>query len=421
MAWNIFKKKISYTADDTKNPKFCIMPWVHFHVAQNGNVIPCCQAPPHKVHSFGNINEKAIEEIWDSEAIQEFRRNMLSGKGDSRCKQCYIKEEQGWNSLRKISNEKFKTEIEQVPELGLKANKPVYFDLRFSNACNLKCRICGPWASSQWYKDAVAMGMRDSKDKALTLAIKNEDQFFEELLPLLKEAKEFYFAGGEPLMMEQHYRILQALIDCGNTEIQLSYNTNFSTFQYKDYQVLDFWKQFPHINIAASLDAEGKKAELLRKNLNWEKVIANRKTILAELPHIEFMVSPTVCIFNVEHLPDFHKNWVNQNLIFAEDFIPNVLINPKAYHLAVMPLEDQKKLKEKYRQHLDWYQIQKVNKTEKFEYTYKQFLSIKNQLGNSESPELIEELRMQTQKLDQLRMENSSQIFPELNSVLGNA
>ncbi|MFT6199613.1 MAG: MoaA/NifB/PqqE/SkfB family radical SAM enzyme, partial [Vicingaceae bacterium] len=35
---------------DKSDRNFCIMPWVHLHVSQNGNVIPCCQAPPHKIH-----------------------------------------------------------------------------------------------------------------------------------------------------------------------------------------------------------------------------------------------------------------------------------------------------------------------------------------------------------------------------------
>lgn len=424
MVFSLFKSKKGNQAsfkEEKKQDAFCIMPWVHFHLAQNGNVIPCCQAPPHKVHRFGNINEETIEEIWRGEAIKKFRENMLSGKGDVRCQQCYIKEEQGWKSLRMITNSKFRSEIEEVKRSRVEVDLPVYFDLRFSNACNLKCRICGPWASSQWYKDAVAMGMRNEEDKALTLAIKNEDDFFKELLPLLPSAKEFYFAGGEPLMMEQHYRILNALIECGNTDIQLSYNTNFSNFTFRQYNVLDYWKQFPNINIAASLDAEGERGELLRKNLVWGKVVENRRVIKKDLPHIEFMVSPTVCIFNVAHLPDFHKNWVEQELIHVEDFIPNVLINPKEYHISALPLEEQLQLKEKYKSHLDWMKEQKAVHEEKKDYTLKQFESIYQQLGKAYKPELAVELAKRSKQLDSLRNEDTKTIFPELNNILTSA
>ncbi|MBL4708650.1 MAG: twitch domain-containing radical SAM protein [Flavobacteriales bacterium] len=418
MRLNIFKQKAKkIESESTKTDTFCMMPWVHFHVAQNGNVIPCCQAPPHKVHRFGNINEQSISEIWKGEAIQTFRKKMLEGEKDVRCKQCYIKEEQGWKSLRQITNHKFKEERKAAEELGVNANEPVYFDLRFSNACNLKCRICGPWASSQWFKDAVALGMRQKGEKAITLAIKNEADFFKELSPLLSTAKEFYFAGGEPLMMEQHYQLLDALIACGNTDVQLTYNTNFSNFTFKNYNVLDYWKKFPNISIAASLDAEGKRGEFLRKNINWDKVLQNRRTIMAELGHIVFQISPTVCIFNVAHLPNFHKNWVEQGLIHVEDFIPNVLINPKEYHISALPLEEQVKLKAIYQTHIDWMKSQQYSHQEKYEYTLGQFESIFQQLGTHFNPKLITELTLKTQQLDVLRKEDTAEVFPELNSI----
>ena len=401
-----------------KSNSFCIMPWVHLHVAQNGNVIPCCQAPPHKVHRFGSINEQSIKDIWKSEPIKDFRNKMLSDEKDIRCKQCYIKEEQGWQSLRQVTNQKFKAEVQQIKTGALELSQPVYFDLRFSNACNLKCRICGPWASSQWYKDAVATGMRTKDDKALTLAVKDENQFFKELTPLLSSAKEFYFAGGEPLMMKQHYKVLDALINAGNTSIQLSYNTNFSTFVYRDYNVLNYWKKFPNVSISASLDAEGKRGELLRKNLNWDKVIQNRKMLLKEVPYINFQIAPTVCIFNVSHLPDFHKNWVEQKLIKVEDFTPTLLIHPKEYQINGLPKEIQLKLKEKYQAHIDWMKHQMVEQKEKFDSTLAQFKSIAQQLGVNAKNELTVELMDKTQQLDKLRNENTIEIFPELKSAL---
>tara|TARA_B110000046_G_scaffold108222_1_gene115578 strand:+ start:32043 stop:32285 length:243 start_codon:yes stop_codon:yes gene_type:complete len=80
------------------------MPWVHLHVSQNGNVIPCSQAPPHKMHRFGNANEQSITEIWEGQAINSFGQKMLNNEQDYRCKQCYLKEESGAKSLRGITN-----------------------------------------------------------------------------------------------------------------------------------------------------------------------------------------------------------------------------------------------------------------------------------------------------------------------------
>lgn len=391
------------------------MPWVHLHISQNGNVIPCCQAPPHKVHRFGNINEQSISEIWESEAMETFRLKMLNNEKDHRCKQCYIKEEQGFKSLREITNEKYSKETAEVIELGkLLDDKPLFFDIRFSNACNLKCRICGPWASSQWYKDAVALGMRSTDKKALSVAINNENEFFKELLPILPEAKEFYFAGGEPLMMEQHYKVLDALIDCGNTNIKLAYNTNFSTLNFKDKSAVHYWKHFKNIELTASLDAEAEKGEYLRKNLNWNKVLQNRQVLFKELPHIQFQLAPTVCIFNVAHLPEFHKSWVNQKLISVEDFQPNILINPKEYQINVLPTEKQTNLKPAYAIHLEWIKQQPYKNLEKRDLCIAQFESILSQLGNQANNKIVDSFKIKTEQLDLLRKENVDLTFPDL-------
>lgn len=399
-------------------PSFCIMPWVHFYVAQNGNVTPCCQAPPQKVHRFGNVNEQGIAEIWSGEEINAFRKKLLSGEKDIRCQQCYTKEAEGVRSMRQNTNQKYSDQVTKIiQEKTLHSEAPTYFDIRFSNACNLKCRICGPWASSQWHKDAVALGMRKKGENPSSFAIKNEDSFFEELTPFLSSATEFYFAGGEPLLMEQHYRVLSALIACENTDIRLEYNTNFSTLQYKEYQVIDYWKHFSNVHVAASLDAEGEKGELLRKNLNWNKVLANRKRLQQEAPHVSFKITPTVCVFNVAHLPEFHRNWVAEGLIQVEDFVPNMLIHPKEYHINLLPVEEQQRIKLLYQEHLEWIDAQKADDQKRFDAMRFQFNSIIELLDTPSHPNSTHKFIQRTQQLDQLRKENSAKTFPELAPI----
>ncbi len=399
---------------------FCIIPWVHLHVSQNGNVIPCCQAPPHKVHRFGNVNEQSIAEIWNGEAINSFRQKMLNNEPDHRCKQCYLKEESGAKSLREITNEKFSTKVYEVQERGMAYESvPIHFDVRFSNACNLKCRICGPWASSQWHKDAIAIGMRKKDSKALSVALHDEASFFEQLLPLIPEAKEFYFAGGEPLMMEQHYKVLDALIACGNTSIRLSYNTNFSTLEFKNYKVIDYWKQFENIHVTASLDGEAEQGEFLRKNLKWGQVIQNRELCLKELPHVQFKIAPTVCVFNVSHLPNFHKNWVKQGYIKVDDFIPNILIHPKEYQINVLPSAEQKALIPIYETHLSWIQNQGLLDMERGAECTQQFKTILAQLATTVAePKTVDSFKEKSLLLDALRKENTAHLFHELDSLL---
>lgn len=409
----------SNSKTDKSDRNFCIMPWIHLHVSQNGNVIPCCQAPPHKVHRFGNVNEQSVAQIWNGQTINSFRLKMLNDEKDYRCKQCHLKEESGAKSLRQITNEKFSEKVTQVKKAGMSiASVPIHFDVRFSNACNLKCRICGPWASSQWHKDAVATGMRKKGSKALSLAVEDENSFFEQIIPLLPEAKEFYFAGGEPLMMEQHYKVLDALIACGNTSIRLSYNTNFSTLQFKQYNVIEYWKQFENVHLTASLDAEEQQGEFLRKNIKWEQVLKNRKVCLKELPHLKFQIAPTACVFNVSQLPQFHKNWVKLGFINVEGFIPNILIHPKEYQLNILPLKEQLNLRPLYESHIKWIKNQEFLNVENHIECLQQFRTILNQLGRVAEPKFINSFKEKTTLLDSLRSENTVELFQELDQIL---
>lgn len=401
------------------------MPWVHLHVTQYGTVTPCCQAPWQAEHAFGDINKESIDEIWNGKGIRTFRKSMLKDQMDDRCERCYVKEASGWKSLRQITNEKYKDHLDRVKGTDRKGRtpgqQPIYLDIRFSNICNLKCRICGPWSSSQWYKDAVTLGMIDPKSAPLTYATENEDAFFEQLAALAPELEEIYFAGGEPLLMEQHYRLLDLLIEGGHTDLYLQYNTNFSSLNLKGVDVLLKWKHFRKVGIAASLDGMGKRGEYLRKNLDWDQVIANRQRILAEAPEIEFFISPTLCSYNLLHIPDFHRTWVEEGFLNPEDFYPSLLVQPEPFNIRVLPEAIKAEAREKYTAHLSWMESQTPGSADRMAECLKMFRNLLVHLDSEDMTDRLPELRERTGKLDKIRGEKAEEIFPELSSVLAGA
>jgi radical SAM protein with 4Fe4S-binding SPASM domain len=418
----IFKINKFKNVTELKNSKtFCIMPWVHFHVTQYGTVTPCCQAPWQEDQAFGNINEQSIKEIWQGEKIKKFRKTILEGKIDKRCESCFIREKDGFTSLRKITNEKYNHKHDLVlatNKLGEIGNAmPIYFDIRFSNVCNLRCRICGPWSSSSWFNDAIKLGMIKEDAKALTYSFSNVELFFKQLDEMIDSIEEIYFAGGEPIVMEEHYTLLYKLIKRNRTDVRLTYNTNFSSFEFKQHNIFELWKQFKTISIAASLDASEKRGEFLRKNLNWNDVIANRQLILKELPHIEFVVSATLNIYNVLHLPDFHKEWVEKKLIQVEDFIPTLLVKPLELSVRILPTDFKLAVIAKYKEHLNWIEsIASVNR-EKRIYMIIQFENIIKALSVLDATESIDLFRKNSQAMDKVRDEKTLDIFPELKAL----
>lgn len=418
-SYQICKKSKVY-----ENPVFCIMPWVHFHITQYGTVTPCCQAPWQEEEAFGNINEMSIDKIWNNSPIKSFRKNVLSGKVDKRCESCFLKEKSGYTSLRQITNHKYHTKF----DLALESSKnnynvntsPIYFDIRFSNVCNLKCRICGPWSSSSWYTDALELGMIDRNSSALTKSFTNTKLFFDQFKKVIDSLEELYFAGGEPLVTDEHYQILQLLINQNKTDVRLTYNTNFSSLKYKNYDIIKLWKHFPNISVAASLDASGNRGELLRKNLRWADVVHNRLLIKSELPHIEFIVSPTLNAYNLFHLPDFHLEWVSQDLIKVEDFIPTLLVKPQELSILSLPNNYKAKVLEKYKIHLEWILVQPSFNQIKREHMIKQFENIIQTLSIQSDKNLIQLFENNFEALDNLRQESTLSVFPELKELFTN-
>lgn len=400
-----------------EHPTFCMMPFVHLHVTQLGTVTPCCQTPWQEEHAFGNANTQSLEEIWQGEKMNTFRAQMLRGERDSRCERCYAKEVTGWKTLRNITNKNYAHHLERVKQTDKKGSMqnaaPVYYDLRFSNVCNYRCRICGPWSSSKWHKDAKALGMTEA-ESSLTHATADSEGIFRQFEDNIDQVEELYFAGGEPLIMDEHYRLLELLIKHGKRSVRLMYNTNFSTFTHKHWNALELWKQFDHINLAASLDAMGPRAELLRKEQDWEKVMENLKQLRQEAPHVKFMVSPTVYVLNVQQLPDFHRSMVDAGHIPVEDFVPTLLMQPEYYNIQALPLEVKEAVREKVTKHIEWIESQPSGHEEKKAYVRQTYLNLLEHMDHVDQSHLLPELRKRTNALDQLRNEQSAAVFPEL-------
>ena len=104
-----------------------------------------------------------------------------------------------------------------------------YFDLRFTNICNFKCRTCNSAFSSQWEFENLKRKLPNARvfDK------NNKPEFLKEILDHVPYMETAYFAGGEPLITEEHYILLEEMIRLGKTDIQLSYNSNASNLKFK--------------------------------------------------------------------------------------------------------------------------------------------------------------------------------------------
>ena len=396
----------------TDNGVFCMMPWVHTHFWPNGNAYPCCLSDSSIV--MGNANHSSISDIWNGQPMRDLRRNMLDGLPSKACARCYDLEQAGMQTLRQQSNIDYAhhagTVDSTLPDGTVPQVNMAYLDVRFSNICNLRCRTCGPELSSGWYDDTLKL--REGYDLPRIMNINRTGDFWDQLLPLLDHTEEVYFAGGESLLTEEHYRILDHWIATGHTSVRIRYTTNFTVLDYKQRDLFELWRHFPDIKISASLDGSHARAEYLRKNMVWSAVVANRQRMIAELPHMQFHITPTVSLMNVWHLPDFQREWVELGLIGVDDIRINVLTRPEHSSTKVLPSWLKKPAELRIRAHMDWL-CQRHAAAD----TLAQWQSVITFMTSGDDHRLVTDFLKHHSSIDSLRSESLFDVFPEIKTI----
>ncbi len=354
------------------SPTFCTLPWMHLMVQPNGNIQPCCMTP-HDM-PIGNTKDSTLKEAWNSLSMKGIRKKMLKGERPMLCNRCYMMEDNGAISPRVNLTEKFSRHIDKLikntdPQTGHNSDFTLkYWDFRFSNICNFKCRMCGTFASSKWVDDEKAIHGQ-SNAGLMNFRTESKEEIFNHIDQFITEVEEIYFAGGEPLIMDEHYMILEKLISAGRTDVTLRYNTNFSHIKFKKWDLEKLWQPFiddPNgkVQLFASLDAVGKLAEIARNGTKWDVVYNNILTCVKK--DIEVFVSPTISILNVFYVTDLFDTIFKLGIKPGNIVFNNFLTDPQCYDVRILPddLKDSLLTKlEKYYHTLDDLQYKEAVKT----------------------------------------------------------
>ena len=398
----------------TESKTFCMYPWIHIHAYPTGEAYPCCHAEM-AVGPVGNCHQDSLKTIANSEGMRTLRNNMLTETKSPACNRCYEQEESGFFSGRQSANKHHGHHIEETyatnPDGSVDNFTMSYWDIRFSNLCNLKCRSCGHIFSSQWYQDQAKLAGPDwaSKHKVLNSAGRHKTDMWEQLQPHLDYVEQIYFAGGEPLIMEEHYLILEELERRGRFDVRLIYNTNFTDVRLKNRSVFEYWKKFDSVSVGASLDDMGPRAEYIRKGTTWYEVEANRIAMMEICPRVDFYISPTLSIMNALHLPEFHRNWVERGFIRAQDLNVNILQDPAYYRIDIAPPEYKQRIQESFEQHIEW--LRPHDQLNRATVGFESAIKFMNATDNQH---LIGKFWHKTHELDAIRNENILDVIPEL-------
>ena len=319
---------------------FCILPFIHLATRPNGDVRLCCTSNASgagivDTKDIGlvkrdgvnmNLRDQTIEEVWNSTYMKQTRLKLVNDCIPDSCQKCFTEESKGIKSKRYWENEVWSQRIninERVAMMNSDGTMPVdipYFDLRLGNLCNLKCIMCSPHDSSAWIKDwklqtpqyTIPILKEDQHwDRTMDYTWYKKGSFIDSMKSQVHNIKELYFAGGEPLLIPEHYNILKWLVDEGHSkDVILRYNSNGT--ELSD-DILDTWSKFKQVKYNLSIDAFGDKNDYIRYPSKWEHITHNLHKLDNTPDNIIVNIACAVQAMNVLYLNELVDWKMSQN------------------------------------------------------------------------------------------------------------
>ena len=316
-----------------KSDTFCIIPFLHIYGTAGGDLVPCCEAQEIPL----NLPGESAEETWNNPNYKELRRALSNGERPTRCSVCWHNEDSGIVSNR----QQWSKDYWQVYEDGVKINsdfsvdnKPLWIELKVSNFCNLKCIMCSTHSSYKRVQDLdiITKYQKDGHETRLL----RPTTLFESLNAwpeIWDTVQTLQFTGGEPIINEEHYQLLAGIPDDVKRNIKLRYATNISHIKFKQYDLIEIWSKFRHVNIKVSMDGVGNVYNYIREGGDWDNVYSNMLK-LSTVSNIDLAVGITVQAHNIFQMPEFYKFW-EESPIELSFITANMLQTPKYLSASV--------------------------------------------------------------------------------------
>jgi MoaA/NifB/PqqE/SkfB family radical SAM enzyme len=324
--------------------KFCVLPWVSLEASPIGTVRPCCLADDEIVDNAGQkfkLGTANFQDIQNSNHMRDLRAQFLAGEKPQTCRKCWNEERAGRDSKRIHTLNRLKHMLPDQ-EWTQDAKPLMFLDLKLGNICNLKCRICGSWSSSQFAAEELSFLDKDEQKKSYAYQMlragawpRENESFWSQIDQCLNDICYIEFTGGEPFMIDQHFDMLQGIIDRGIAhQVEIHYNTNGTQYPEK---AIEIWPHFKTVEIAFSIDDLDQRFEYQRSNANWTEVqdnIQRFKLLCQTMPNLQLQCCSTVNVFNVHYI-DQLAHWI---VLQGFDFVYwNIMHDAWYFSIATLP------------------------------------------------------------------------------------
>lgn len=446
----------------TGSHSFCALPWIHMATRPNGDMRLCCvtnasgaATGDHEVGlvkkengSPANFGKDTPLSAWNNEYMQSVRKTFLEGGIPASCTKCFEEETNGVVSKRlwemyewNRDGLDFQQLIDDTDENGVVPEVIRYFDFRLGHTCNLQCVMCSPHDSSRWVKDNPKL-ISKTKSQIVIKQIEwdaskfdnywyEKPEFWEQVFDQIPNITQLYFAGGEPLMIKEHKRLLLEIIERGYSKnISLRYNSNGL---FVSDEMIEIWTHFKQVRYAFSIDATHDRNYYIRYPTEWAEIEKSLWLLDSAPDHIHTSIACAVQALNISNIIDFAKWKLSQgfkkiNKFKLDDYETgggiinlHLLYIPTFLSARILPLEQKEKIKQDFDNFKEWLwnnYTQDDNFWNVNPYGWKRWEGILKFVMAEDHSNLLPDFLEYVQNLDDMRNTSFSDTFPELKHLL---
>lgn len=326
---------------------FCAVPWTNTHLYWDGTYGACCYELHPPTGDTHNLKFMSLNEWRNSPSMQSFRNRILGDQPLPECTLCYKEEQYGHESRRIKENYKVGIFTEQAFDKSYAASAwvdifdnqqnvdPPDWHVDFGNECNLACKMCNPKASSRiashYKKWNIDFDLRENW-------INNPDSWNQFLQNVESSAKlhRIHVMGGEPTINKKFLLFVEKLIECGRTNISISFVSNGTMINHR---LLECLSKFASVNIEISIESLHKNNEYIRQGSNTDEIISN---ILwyKQNTNFQIVLRSVPQLFSVNTYHEYIL-WAYQQKLSIQS---NPLVFPQYLQISLLPADIKQKL-----------------------------------------------------------------------------
>ncbi len=289
------------------------------HLLPDGDIRACCRNPI----PLGNITEQRLPEIWAGVRRAEMEAELAAKATPAGCGNCAA--EVATEGRRGSYPEVFDLWANRLGRDRSAEPWPVRMEFNLSNRCNLQCIQCSGDLSS---------AIRIHRDGRPPLPTVYDDQFFDDLRLFLPHLRHANFAGGEPFLGPENYRVWEAIREVA-PRLECTINTNATIWNRRVEEVLERGR----FSFIFSLDG------IREETYSAIRIDADLNEVLANIERFREHAARHGTDVNINHclMPQNHAEF-GELLLYAEErrikVNVSVVRTPEECSIAELPRDE---------------------------------------------------------------------------------